>query len=218
MKIPVPLPVSPELQWFSIGAAVLVLLWAVVRLPWYKVQGDHEAQRIFAIFIAVMILMRGLGTQSVLGVNLHFLGASIATLMFGARFALLALACVSAAWAVLGRVWLGWGADFLANDALPVAVTAGVSVLMRYLPAHILIYVLGNGFFAAIMAMSVSIFVKALITHWLGGNAMPYLAAAIPLSFAEGFFTGGVMALVVTYRPQWCASFDDEVYLAKRGD
>ncbi|PJK11372.1 hypothetical protein CO614_03795 [Lysobacteraceae bacterium NML120232] len=216
MKLPATLSVSAELHAFSIGVAVLVLLWAAWRLPWEKVRGDNEAQRIFAIFIAVMIVMRGLGTQSVLGVNLHFLGASIATLMFGARFALLALACISGAWVLLGQVWLGWGADFLINGALPVAVTVGIGLLMRKLPAHILIYVLGNGFFAAIMAMSVSIFAKALTTHLLGGNAMPYIAAAIPLSFAEGFFTGGVMALVVAYRPQWCASFDDDVYLAKR--
>ena len=203
--------------WVGVLAACIVLAWALWRLPWHKVQGDAEAQRIFAIFIAVMILMRGPNTQSVMGVNLHFLGAAIATLMFGARFALLALAMVSAAWALMGRVWLGWGWDFIANDALPVAVAAGFGALVtRRLPAHVFIYIFGNAFFAAGLSMLASLAFKATATAWLGGDAAPYAIAAIPMAFGEAFFTGGTMAMIVAYRPQWCASFDDARYLSRR--
>ncbi|MDO5609168.1 MAG: energy-coupling factor ABC transporter permease [Pseudomonadota bacterium] len=209
-------PMPPEWQWFGSIIAFAILLWAVLRLPWHKVQGDAEAQRIFAIYLAVLILMRGFSTQAVMGINLHFLGAAIATLMFGARFALLGLAIVSAAWALMGRVWLGWGWDFLANDALPVAVTALVgAVVVKKLPAHVFVYLFGNAFFAAALSMAVSVLAKAAVTSLLGGDPTPYLLAAVPLSFGEAFFTGGVMALVVVYRPQWCASFDDARYLAK---
>jgi len=143
----------PPGQWLGVAIACVILAWAAWRLPWEKVRGDAEAQRIFAIFIAVVILLRAPSTQTVMGINLHFLGASIATLMFGARFALVALAVVSAAWALLGRVWLGWGWDFIANDAIPVAVTAGFGALVtRKLPAHIFIYIFGNAFFAAGLA------------------------------------------------------------------
>ncbi|MBE2210866.1 MAG: energy-coupling factor ABC transporter permease [Xanthomonadaceae bacterium] len=208
---------SPEGRWLGVAIAGIILAWAAWRLPWDKVRGDAEAQRIFAIFIAVIILLRAPSTQSVMGINLHFLGASIATLMFGARFALIALAVVSAAWALLGRVWLGWGWDFIANDALPVAVTAGVGALVvRYLPAHIFIYIFGNAFFAAGLAMLSSITFKAIVTVWLGGDAASYAIAAIPMAFGEAFFTGGAMALIVVYRPQWCASFDDARYLTRR--
>ncbi len=206
-----------EWRWFGVLVACAILIWAVWRLPWHKVKDDAEAQRIFAIFIAVIILLRAPSTQNVMGINLHFLGASIGTLMFGARFALLGLAIVSAAWALLGRVWLGWGWDFLANDALPVTVTAGVAALVvRKLPAHIFIYIFGNAFFAAGLAMLASIAFKAAVTTWLGGDAMPYALAAIPMAFGEAFFTGGAMALIVVYRPEWCASFDDARYLARR--
>ena len=57
---------------------------------------------------------------------------------------------------------------------------------------------------------------RGAMTHALGGEAMPYFIAAIPMSFGEAFFTGGTMALVVAYRPQWCATFDDARYLGKR--
>ncbi len=210
------LTLPSEVRWAGLLLAVAVLAWAVRRLPWDRVHGDAEAQRIFGIFIAVVICLRVLNTQSVMGVSLHFLGASIAALMFGARFALLALAVVSAAWAVLGRVWLGWGWDFLVHDALPVAVTVAFGALLnRKLPAHIFVYIIGNAFFAAFLAMLASVLAKAAMTQWLGGEALPYLVAAIPMSFGEAFFTGGTMALIVAYRPQWCATFDDARYLGK---
>ena len=205
--------------WRGSGVLVacVVLAWALRRLPWHKVQGDPEAQRIFAIFIAAMVLLRGPNTQSATGISLHFLGAGIATLMFGARFALLALAAVSAAWALMGRAWLGWGWDFLANDAVPVAVAAGFGALVtRRLPAHVFIYIFGNAFFAAGLSMLASLAFKAAVTAWLGGSAVPYAVAAIPMAFGEAFLTGGAMALIVAYRPQWCATFDDARYLARR--
>jgi hypothetical protein len=40
-----------------------------------------------------------------------------------------------------------------------------------------------------------------------------YLAAAPPMMFGEGFFCGAAMALIVVYRPAWCATFDDARYL-----
>ena len=43
-----------------------------------------------------------------------------------------------------------------------------------------------------------------------------YLVTTLPMMFGEGFFCGGAMALIVVYRPQWCASFDDARYLHSR--
>ena len=206
-----------EWRWWGLLGAAAMLAWAVRRLPWHKVAGDAEAQRVFAIAIALVVLLRAPSTQSAMGIHLHFLGASIMALMFGARFALGGLAVVSAVSALLGRAWLGWGWDFLAHDALPVAVTAGVGTLVsRRLPAHILVYILGNAFFAAGLAMLASVLAKAAMTHALGGQSLPYLVAAVPMAFGEAFLTGGTLALVVAYRPQWCATFDDARYLQGR--
>ncbi len=216
MKTPPP-QMPEDWQWLGSGLALLVLVWAVRRLPWHKVQGDGEAQRTLAIFTALMILMRGINTHALDGVSLHFLGAAIATLMFGPRFALLALALVSGTRAMLDSSWHGWGWDFLVNGALPISVTFAIGTLAeRLLPAHIFIYVMVNAFFAAALSMASCIICKAAITALLGADPMPYLIAGLPLSFGEAFFTGGTMALIVAYRPQWCASFDDEKYLKKR--
>ena len=51
----------------------------------------------------------------------------------------------------------------------------------------------------------------------LQGVKLHFLGATVAtLMFGEGFFCGGAMALVVVYRPQWCASFDDARYLRSR--
>jgi uncharacterized membrane protein len=61
--------------------------------------------------------------------------------------------------------------------------------------------------------------VKAGASAWLGiGDPGFYLISAVPMMFGEGFLSGGAMALVVVYRPQWCATFDDQRYLCPPGD
>ncbi len=37
------------------------------------------------------------------------------------------------------------------------------------------------------------------------------------MSFGEAFANGIVMAMAVVYRPRWVMSFDDRLYLARRG-
>lgn len=201
--------------WLSAVPAVAVLAWAARRLPWFKLRGDADAQRVLVVAVLVLCAMRWFNADALLGVRLHFLGASIATLMFGARFGLWVMATVSLAAWLGGHAWHGWAADFLLTGAVPVAVTSMVSWLaLRRLPAHLMVYVMVNAFLAGGLAMAGSTLGKALVEGMLGaGLHQAYLLATVPLMFAEGFFTGGAMALVVVYRPQWCASFDDAVYL-----
>ena len=210
---------SPEGRWLGVAIAGIILAWAAWRLPWDKVRGDAEAQRIFAIFIAVIILLRAPSTQSVMGINLHFLGASIATLLFGAPFALWVMAVVSLLAWLGGTAWIGWAPDFIACGLLPVTVA---HLLWRFeqarLPPHLLIFVLFNGFLGGGLAMLASHLLKAVVALWLGiDNPAVYLTAGMLMMFGEGFLCGGTMALVVVYRPHWCASFDDRRYLRPPG-
>jgi uncharacterized membrane protein len=45
-----------------------------------------------------------------------------------------------------------------------------------------------------------------------------YFAILPLMSFGEGVVNGMVMAMSVVYRPRWVMSFDDRLYLYKRGD
>ncbi len=204
--------------WLSLlawGLALAALAWASLRLPLHKLEGDGEAMRVLLAGTVMLAAMRWFNTAPLHGVSLHFLGAGIATLMFGVRFAFWVMALVSLSGWAMHAAWLGWAPDFLFTGALPVLVTAAVSrIAVRRLPHNIFIYILFNAFLAGALAMAASTLGKAAVAAFLQtGTAWAYLAATPLLMFGEAFFTGMVMTLIVVYRPQWCASFDDAMYL-----
>lgn len=194
--------------------ALLALAWAARGLPWYKLRGDADAQRVLGMAVLALVAMRGFNTQAVLGVQLHFIGAAVATLMFGWRFALWAMATVSLAARVADVAWHGWAFDFIATGALPVLVAHTIWRMEQRLPANLFVYVFVAAFFGAAISMMASTLFKATVEAMSGAHqAAQYLVAMIPMMFGEAFFSGGAMSLVVVYRPQWCASFDDARYL-----
>ena len=202
-------------QLAAIACALLVLVQAARGLPWYKLQGDREAARVLLLGTLALAGLRWFNADALAGSSLHFLGASAATLMFGPRFALWAMAVASLLAWLGGSAWLGWAPDFLACGVLPVLATQALYLLEQArLPPNLVTYVLVNAFLGGGVAMLASHLVKAAVAA-AGGSGEPavYLASAVPMMFGEGFLCGGALALVVVYRPQWCASFEDRRYL-----
>lgn len=202
-------------MWVATFAAVAILGMAARGLPWHKLRGDAEAWRVLLIATAVFCGLRLFNTDALVGVRLHFIGAALSTLMFGPRFALWTLAIASlAAWA-MGSAWYGWAPDFLICGALPVAVAHAVAVgIERRLPPNVFVYVMVRGFLGGGAAIAACDLAKAAVAYALDESASAaYLAATLPMMFGEGFMTGGAIVLIVVYRPQWCATFDDARYL-----
>jgi uncharacterized membrane protein len=201
---------------FALACALLV--WAARSLPWYKLRGDSEALRVLLFATAALAAMRWFNADAVQGVKLHFIGATVATLMFGARFALWAMAVASLAAGAMGSVWYGWAPDFLVCGASGVLVSqAIVRYIERRLPPNLLIYVWVRGFLGGALAIAASHLLKAGVAAWQDDPATAaYLAAALPMMFGEGFFCGAAITLIVVYRPAWCATFDDARYLPPR--
>lgn len=202
------------LAW-ALALAVLAASTRGLRLERYR--DDAEARRVLLAATVAIMAIRWFNTAALQGVVLHFIGATVATLMFGARFACWMMALASLAGVLLGAAWQGWAGDFLLAGALPVAVTVLVQLAALYwVPANIFTYVMANAFAAAALAMAASSLAKAATMAAIGGPAAAYLAATPLLMFGEAFLTGGVMVLVVVYRPHWCVSFDDRTYLARK--
>lgn len=186
----------------GLGVAALLALVALAawRAPWWKLRGDAEAQHVLFAGIAAALLARASGIEPVPGLALHFLIAPAACLLYGPAVAILVgvLASVVAAlagWPMAGPALL----DPWLSAVLPVAAMQGLLRLaQRRLPPNTMVFVMLNAF---------------------GGAALAVLAALPLQMFAEAFLTGGLLAIVVAYRPRWCASFDDARYLAPpRGD
>jgi len=209
------------LDW-ALALSVLAACARGLALDRYRGEAGAGARRVLLAATLAIIALRWFNTAALAGVTLHFLGATIATLMFGGRLACLALALVSLAGVLLGAAWQGsWAADFLVTGALPVAVTVGIGhAAARWVPANVFSYVMVNAFAAGAVAMAASVLAKSLVAALLsgpgsafGGPASAYLVATPLLMFGEAFLSGSVMVLVVVYRPQWCISFDDRTYL-----
>ncbi len=203
--------------WASVpawGAAAAVLALSARGLPLARWRDDAMARRVLLCATLAIMAMRWFNTAALQGVVLHFLGATVATLLFGARVACWVMAAASLAGVLLGTDLEGWAWDFLLTGVVPVVATVAVSLgAMRWVPSNIFTYVMVNAFGAAAVAMAASSLAKAAVAALRGGAAAAYLAATPLLMFGEAFLTGGIMVLVVVYRPQWCASFDDRTYL-----
>ena len=206
------------LQLGAVMVALVVLAQAARHLPWFKWHGDRDAQRAWLIFVLVLVALRFAVFDRIPGLRLHFLGAAIATLMFGRAFALWAMALVSlGAWFGGAGVWLGPATDFLVCGALPVFWMQGQHAwVQRRLPNHVFVYIFVTAFFGGALTALISQLARAGLWWSIGGAALAvdnYLLAAPLMMFGEAFFTGGTLAILVVYRPQWVASFDDARYL-----
>ena len=158
------------------------------------------------------------------GLSFHLYGISAMTLMFGFWRASVAGMLILLTNVVFGRGNLGaLGLDTMLQAVLPAAVSWGVfRLLERYLPNHFFIYVLGNGFFGAALAVSsiglattaVMVLADAYPLDYLLSNYTPY--ASLLISWAEAFSTGMAITVMAVYRPAWLETFDDVKYLQNK--
>lgn len=210
-------------QWSTLLAALGVLGWAVSRSAWRTL--SHVTLNAWlgaCVLTMAMWMMKG-GFKP--GLWFHLLGAAILTLMMGHWLALLALAIVLAGVTAYGLGdWMSWGLNFWLMAVVPVTLVSVVLRLtQRWLPPNLFIYV----FVCAFLAGGASLFATGLAGVAALGLAGAYpweelLTEALPfyflLSWSEAFTTGLIMAILIVYRPQWVATFDDSRYLDDNSD
>jgi len=202
---------------------VLTLLWAVRTAPWQRL-ADSTQMNVWFGTIVVLILVWSMQAGAKPGLNLHLLGATTFTLMFGRQLAMIGLSLVLAAVtfnAALNGIdgWQPFALNALALTMFPVLVAHAVLRLVeRYLPPNIFVYFFGAAFFGgAVAAVATGLLTGLLL--WLGGVYSPgllfsdYLLFYILLGFAEAWLNGAAITLMVVYYPRWVGSFDDRRYL-----
>ena len=217
--------VSTGFDWVLMGLALLSLGLAARWLPWFKLRRDNEAQHVYFAGIVCLVALRFAVFDKIPGLSQHFFGAAIATLMYGPAFALWAMAFSVGVAALAGAgVWLGMAADFVTGGLLPVAwMQCQHWLIRRRLPNNVFVYVFATAFLGGALSVLIAQLARAATVAWMvdGASAQAahnFLISAPLMMFGEAFFTGGAMALMVAYRPQWVASFDDDVYLKPPAD
>jgi uncharacterized membrane protein len=174
------------------------------------------------IFLAATVCVLGLWlikTGIKPGLNFHLIGATALTLMFRPLFALFSLALLTAAITLWHGEYAAFPANWLIMGVVPVAVSWGIFALVdRKLPNHLFIYIFINAFFgAALAAIAVGLAATGFIAlsgvypiDYLLEEYLPYFFL---IAFSEAFITGMLITMMVIYKPEWVATFDDKRYL-----
>lgn len=118
------------------------------------------------------------------------------------------LAPLTAAEALARGLWLG-----IAPASLAMALGA---VVRRWLPNHLMVYILGRGFFATAIAGSLS----GSLAVWQQGapaglDAGDVMLARWLASWGDAVLTGMLVAIFVAFRPQWLATYADRIWLPR---
>lgn len=214
---------SPSWRWSAGLIALFALSWAVRKAPWPRLMHpDEGSQRNlvfgFAVIVALMWSMKA-GIQA--GLSLHLLGAMAATLVMGAPLALLAMALSLTGLALnAGIDWSAWTINYALMVVWPVCVACAIRRFVeRYLPPHFFIFIFVQAFVgSALCVVAVGLGTSVVLAaagaydwHVLASEYLPYVML---LSFAEAWISGAMVTLLVVYKPEWVAAFDDRRYLA----
>lgn len=145
-------------------------------------------------------------------------GACLLLLMGGWPLAVLAMVPVAmltgwlgdlgAAAALERYVWLG-----LVPATLTLAIGAAIR---RWLPHHLMVYILGRGFFATVAASSLSGVAWVMLAGASNGLQPGDMMLARWLAgWGDAWLTGVLVAISVAFRPEWLATYTDRIYLPK---
>ncbi len=205
--------------WASFLLLVPLVLWTVWRADWARMQlqGLTHVWLGISVFLMVLWVLRA-GIHA--GLDLHLLGLTVVTLLFGWNFALLGglFALAGVTYAGVGA-WETYALNAAGQVLLPVLLSHGIYQLVhRYLPRNFFVYIFLNGFVAGMLAIAAA----GLLAGWLASMSGAFTAQQLEndfllvlplLVFPEGVLNGMTLAVAVIYRPHWVWSFDDSLYL-----
>jgi len=201
-------------------AITLAALYGIARrAPWARLRDGSQVNLLLGFAVGVM-LMWSLKAGVQPGLNLHMLGAMAATLALGPWLALVALALALTGVTLNGAVdWVAWPLNFVLMAVVPVGLAYAIQrAIERWLPAHFFVFVFLTSFAGAALTVilqgTVSSLSLVLAGAYSGGFLLgEYLPFFLLLGFSEAWISGAVITLMVVYRPDWVAAFDDRRYL-----
>jgi uncharacterized membrane protein len=195
----------------------LLVLWAAARAQFGWLLQKGRLNGLLAVSVCQFVLWQ---IRVVIpGTEMHLLGATVMTLMFGWEFALLG-GTVALGLDILRQHWS------LVNLGLMGWVLVAIPVLSAYLVARLVERVFPRNFFIYVYATAYAGGALSMLAH---GAAMIFLLPAatifdgtarilpyVLLMFGEGFLSAGLLTLLVAYRPEWVVSFKDSLYVNGR--
>jgi len=219
----VDLPATPFPAPLLLAAQLLawgLVLHALLRADWRRFRDPESLHIYLATTTGVMVLWQ-IQARLSSGLHVHLLGATLLTLMFGWRFAVIALALVTGLEAVNGHMQgAGLGLNLLLDGIVPISSSWLCAwLVVRRLPHNFFVYIFAACFGGAALAIAGSGLAGGLLL--MLSDAAPqlqraHLSTTLLLMFPEAFVTGMLLTLFTVYAPQWVTTFRDELYLHGR--
>lgn len=214
-------PVSLNSLASGVGWFILLLFMshALLTRPWQN-HPDTPLSSIWPAFVVALMTIWLLKAGLQQGLEIHILGLTAFTLMFGSRLAILGVISVYLLLAVADKAaWssLGWNA--LLVGVFPILLAAQIHrFVYRKLPHNYFVFVFLSSFLNGVLVM---VFTMGLLTGFMLLTSVhpvdliknQFLLITPLLIFPEAFFNGGLMAVLVIYRPHWVLGYNQDLYL-----
>lgn len=165
-----------ELTWFANALALLIIACCLKYAPWQHLR-QPDLQHVFLGFVVTLMLAWSARAGIKPGLDLHLLGATMLSLMFGLRLALVAFSLVLLAITGFGIAgWQAYGINFLLMAFIPALFSVGLFKWVdRKLPNHFFIYVFVSAFLCAGLAMTLCGITSSYLMIKSGAYSHQYL-------------------------------------------
>jgi uncharacterized membrane protein len=207
----------------DVSAAAIVLV-AVISAPWRVWLEDRERQWVWLSSLGLLLGIWSMKAGFTPGLSVRFLLVTALTLMNGWQLAVIGAALVLLVLGLVGQAdWGSFAANLLCMGIVPALFSAWLHELVHAKLRHnYFIYFFVTVFAGSALAFNIAGLVRLGLLAASGSleaaHVGPEYLAVLPfMSFGEAFANGIVMAMAVVYRPKWVMSFDDRLYLARRG-
>ena len=215
-------------MWLEAALVLVALAAALAARPWRMLASgkplaheDHGApSALWTPLLATLVLlpwMWALPTLHAMPLQLQWSGACMVVLMLGWPLAVLTLLAVGVITWLLSpslsvpatlalTVWHG---------LVPATLAMGWGALLRrFLGTKVFVYLFGRGFFGTVVCL----FIAGLLAQ-AAGEQLPGVQQELGkiarwlMAWGDAVVTGMLTAVFVAYRPQWLATWSDDLYL-----
>ena len=211
-------------SWALIADFLLLL---VLFLIYYTFPRQWFAQN-YNIFMAVCVGLMVLWFMKAgirAGMEYHFLGATLLTLMFGWQLAILGVLIEVVVLVLMDHIqWQVLAVNVILMGVIPVAITSFIlSLVERIKNNHFIIYFFVGAFANAAITVAITVYIASLFMVAGGAYTYDYITYEYTpyiflMIYPEAFLTGLVIIIMIVNFPQWVRSFDDDKYPFGRKD